>query len=240
MERTPQAFIAALKMDPNRKNVFVEGNKDRLFLKWLTEGKKNPNCQIVEISFVKFNTRLEGNKEKIKYFAKIVGSENKNIKFFCDSDYDTILSQKLPPNIITTDNNDIEAYLFEKSFIEKSLVLGYGCEKINSEIIINTCLNIAAKIGVLRILSFKNNYHFSINDTNIIKYIHKSGEVINFDFEGFLRAVIQNSKLSLKEFTKYQKEHISLLSAYSDLPLIKLTRGKDLIVILSKTIKEFG
>lgn len=240
MERTPEAFLAAIKMAPSRKNVFVEGSKDRLFLNWLAGKKKNPNCQIVEINFVKFSKRLEGNKEKIKYFANIIDDKYNNIKFFCDSDFDAFLSSDIPSCIINTDYNDIEGYLFNKKLIEKTIILGFQSEKINIDTLISTCLNFSIKVGVLRILSIKKEYFFSINATSISKFIRKKCDVINFNFDDWLKAVLQNSNHSLRDFAKIKNEHKILFSQLSSNSPNDLIRGKDVIEIFERIIKLWG
>lgn len=52
MRRDPQTILTAHRMDPTRRELYVEGPSDRIFLDWLAGEEKDANARIIEVSLV--------------------------------------------------------------------------------------------------------------------------------------------------------------------------------------------
>ncbi len=52
IRRTPDAIVIAHRMDPARRELYVEGHRDRLFFCWLMGLAQDVNTKVIEISAV--------------------------------------------------------------------------------------------------------------------------------------------------------------------------------------------
>jgi hypothetical protein len=52
IRRTPEAIIVAHTMDRSRRELYVEGRTDRIFLTWLLDERADQGTRILEIDFV--------------------------------------------------------------------------------------------------------------------------------------------------------------------------------------------
>ena len=80
IRRNPKAIIMAAQMDHERRELYVEGKKDRLFIKWLTLGRISSNSRILESNVVEINESQGGEKERLLLFAKLSEDKANNIK----------------------------------------------------------------------------------------------------------------------------------------------------------------
>ena len=230
----------AAKMDPKRRELYVEGKKDRLFLKWLTLGRISTNSKILDSSFVEIDESQGGEKERLILFAKLAEDKAKNIKFFIDKDFDRFLLRDYPNNLWSTDLNDMEGYLFEESNINKCCLLGCRFDKTDPMIIFNKAIEYAINIGCLRLVSKKFDLKLSINKSKVTKYIKKSGDKIHFNFKSYIVAVIQNSGQRQDLINSISMRLSELKSTLSGIDPIYLVRGKDVILIFSRILALKG
>jgi hypothetical protein len=63
VRQDPQRILAAHRMDPARRELYVEGPGDRIFLGWLVGDQKSPDARIIEIDLVELPTDILGGKK---------------------------------------------------------------------------------------------------------------------------------------------------------------------------------
>jgi len=240
IRRHPKAILMAAQMDPERRELYVEGRKDRLFFKWLTLGKISKNSRVIESSFVEISQTQGGEKERLLKFAKIVENRADNLRFFIDRDYDELLSNDHPSNVWSTDFNDMEGYLFEDSIIYKFCLIGCKFDKIDPVILFGEALKYAVEIGYLRLVSKIHGLKLSINKTKEGKYIKMSGGNTSFNFNKYLNAVIQNSKQSKASMDYTLSLLAQIKSQYHGAEPLNIVRGKDVISIFARLLSLKG
>lgn len=244
MDRHPEAIIKSFEMDPQRRTLFVEGAKDRLLLEWLVGNNLDENTQIREIDFVHIKSNTGGKKGRIIKFAQLIENKVINIYFFADADFDRILKVKLPSNIILTDNNDMEGYILSEQGIKKLLKVGLSSEKITPNNLLNSIFSVGRKIGILRITSYSKNLKlpFKIVNENFNRYILIDNQYnVKFKDEKYIRALLQASQnLTLRDFNRINDLYLKNISKFKTTESLKLTNGKDALLILQNVVKKLG
>lgn len=70
MRRSPREILTAHLMDRERRELYVEGSHDRIFLSWLVGEKRNPNALVAEIGSVElplmYRRRREGTIDRFR------------------------------------------------------------------------------------------------------------------------------------------------------------------------------
>lgn len=244
MNRSPEAIIKEFEMDSQRRILFVEGEKDRLLLEWLVGNNLDENTQIREIDYVYINSSFGGRKGRIVKFAQLIENKAINIYFFADADFDRLLKVKLPSNIILTDNYDMEGYILSEQGIEKLLKVGLSSEKITPNKLLNSILSVGRKIGVLRITSYTKGYGLPFKNVN--KNFHRYIKIdnhynIKLNENRYIEVLLQDSRdLSMRNFKDINKEYLKNIEKYQNTESLKLTNGKDALLILKNIVKKFG
>ncbi len=228
-------------MDRNRRDLIVEGARDRLFLEWLLRKRGILSATIIEISHINLPGVIHGgDKERILKFAEIVGNRTDRIRFFIDSDSDVAFGRPFPANVWTTDWNDVEGYLLDDHIIEKTLRLGLKSGKISSSTLLERGLEIARYIGALRALSKRTDLNLKINMTSISRFILKEKGSVIFNRDKYLRAVLQNTGTSMRTLIQIKKEVGAIYETMLGQPSRTVVRGKDVIEILERLIRLEG
>ena len=77
IRRHPDAIIMAHKMDPTRRELYVEGARDRLFLAWVFSDLIDRNTSIQQIAFVEMVDSIEGGERgRLIAFARRIEGES--------------------------------------------------------------------------------------------------------------------------------------------------------------------
>ena len=175
MQRNKGASVAFDRMlrsgNFNSVIVHIEGNSDIAFYRWFID-EKVVQLQQNDGKSAAMAAAAEATKRKIKGIVAIV-----------DSDFDHILNNGPDENVIRTDTHDIETLMLredlfrisEANYIDKRKkeYESYTQDEIWTDII-----EIATKMGKLRLLSLENNYN--LNFKNVEPLLDKE-DIISCD-----------------------------------------------------------
>jgi hypothetical protein len=157
-------------MDQARRELFVEGPRDRLFLSWLASSGKDPNVSIIEIDFVELPELPGGNKGRLIYFAEQLGRGacDVRIQMFADADWDRLLERPVPARVWITDHRDMEGYLLRVECLEKVLRLGLGNAAVSAEVVLTSIKEHARRLCLLRLTSEIHGLAFSASSAESV------------------------------------------------------------------------
>jgi hypothetical protein len=127
--RDPKTIFAEHKLDPDRRDLFVEGAEDRRFLRVLVGDKLDSKAAIREIGTVDVSGL--GEKERLLAFALLAVSQSATIRFLADADFDRLLQRVPPPNVWLTDLRDLEQYLLDDRCLEKVWGVALGQDGVS-------------------------------------------------------------------------------------------------------------
>src|SRR5271166_5183284 len=104
MKREPAAIRTAFVMDPERREVYVEGESDQSFLLFLLGGSKKDRVRVLTINFVQVPSGINGGERgRLVWFAAEMEHKVSAIRCFVDADFDRLLNRRFPTNTLMTD-----------------------------------------------------------------------------------------------------------------------------------------
>ncbi len=241
MKRTRDSIVLAHVMDPERRELYVEGNKDRTFLNWLTNEGRGPETTIHEIGTVEApNNIAGGEKGRLLDFAIWISDKKVKIRFFSDADNDRIVDRAAPRLVWLTDPRDLEGYLLRSESFNKLLSLSLSDDTINSDLLLRTIMCEARRIGILRVLSEMQDLSLPFKNTTNTRYISIQGGLPKVNIEQLLRILLQNASIGLGNIKDLMNDYNELEEKLRDQDESQLIQGKDALDILDKALKSKG
>lgn len=223
---------AQLKMDPDLKLFFVEGDRDLSFWRKLAPITKRHNSQVFKIGIITdIDTEKDGEKGRLIKLANyfLENEISKRLKVFIDSDNDKLLNINHPDLVISTDYRDLESYCFSRECINEVISNGLAKQNFDIEKLLSDIKGICIPIGLLRAISEKNIYQLPFYKTfenkGRRKFLIKGEFKLNID--KLVTTLVQNSRLeySIKDeiISKLENE----LNKYAMEDEKNIIQGKD-------------
>jgi hypothetical protein len=241
IKRTPEAIVVAHTMDRSRRELYVEGRRDRLFLGWLTSDSADSRASILEIEFVELpGPVLGGNKARLIQFANWLGDKEIQIRMFADADWDRALGRQVPERVWLTDHRDMEGYILCEQCIDKILRLGMGIADVSANALLAAVLQQCRPLGLLRILSELDNLNLPFQNTNLIRHVEGMAERVTVDFDTYLRALLQNAEISLTRTADIQARLRTIGPRFSSVPDRDMVHGSDAVQVFEVALRKRG
>ena len=242
LRRTVSSLVAAHRMDQSRHDVFVEGESDRILLEWLTRESRHRNVRILEVDkYVEIDGAPEGGaKGRLIALASQVLHNAPRAHFFADADYDTFLGKPVPNNVWTTDGKDLEGYLAEPTVMRKAVHLGLHCDSIDVATALTDIITFCRRIALLRILSERQHLALPFQRTSAARHVRKNQEQIQFMFDAYLRALLQNAGISLRRQSQIETVHEKVTEEFSATDDLRLIHGKDFLEVGEAYLRKRG
>jgi hypothetical protein len=227
-------------MDPARRELYVEGHRDHLFLTWLLAGKMNSDSTVREIATVDLPDELPGGeKGRLIHFAEVLGDRQCQIQMFADSDWDRILDRKVPARMWLTDYRDMEGYILREECFDKVLHLGIGTDQISGRDLLESVRALGRQLGLIRLMSELDLMRLPFRATSLKKYI-KIKNALSLDEDGYLRALLQNANINLTRLAATKARLAEVEAAYASIPNSEIVHGKDATCIVEAVLSRFG
>ena len=241
MRRDPEAVLTAYILDPRRRELFVEGRRDRLFLLWVVGSDRDPNARIAEIDEVDLPGMAEGGRRgRLLAFAARVVDDPSAIRFLADADLSRIRDAAVPRNVWLTDLRDLEGYVFRGECVDKALTLGAGADGVDASELVSNVSRLARRLAALRSLSARTGLKFPFQELDLARYVSVKRANVEVDFDQVLRVLVQNIGLSLSRFDDLMNEWTEEEAALKDVPDNQLIHGKDVMCLLSEVLFSHG
>lgn len=240
MRRDAKAVIASHLLDPDRKEVFVEGHGDRILLNWICGPDRNPNARVLQASSLYLpDVPRGGERSRLLEFARLVVDSSARILLFIDADTDRLENVTPPPNVILTDGRDIESYILTPPCLDKVVRLGLGAESVEVNALHAQLMSVAATAGAIRMASDVEALALPFQRTDIRRYIRVADDsTVEFDTSAYVQTLLQNASVSLSERERITARAQAIRERYGD--AADLIHGKDAMRLLDVLLKEFG
>lgn len=235
-------MVRAHEMDPQRKELFVEGISDQSFVTWLVAKTRHPDFRVLTIASVDIPETPGGEKGRIVAFATMLNGATDRIRMFADADFDRILKIERPGRLLLTDGRDLESYFFTTSSFEKFCLLGLGDGKFDPILLRSAVLDTCRTTGLLRVCAQVNGWPLPFQRTEVGRYVNITADpfVIELDREHYLRTLLQNCSMGLGMFGVVDQAWTQAATDWSSLSNEDLFHGKDGLLILAKVLKGYG
>src|SRR5712691_6196320 len=202
--RDPDAIIVSHSMDPLRRELYVEGTRDRALINWIMDTKIGFHSSVVPIHLVKVpHVEFGGNRERLKRFLIEVAPAQKNIRGLIDADQSRITNEDPPSNAWITELRDAEGYVMTEENIDTALRLGLGIEKVSAKALMLSLFSVTRYISAVRLASHLNNFKLPISDCELKRYCGatQTGN-LSIDADRFLKAMMQSADIGLSELER--------------------------------------
>lgn len=230
-------FFLELQSDPQRKVLFVEGNRDLAFWRDVVPVSERVNTVVYSISSIEVKIEKGGERGRLLALALLAAAStcDSRIRFFADADYDEILDNPIPTNVITTDGKDLESYAINCECIDYLIDIGFASLSDRLKNSYYDLCKIARPLAYLRILSERNQldlpFQRTLEDGKMAKYIDLKD--FSLKVQPLIRSLLPNCGMSLSRLDEISGFYAEEMRAQSTRPSEKLIHGKDFIQILA-------
>lgn len=241
MRRDLKAILAAHIIDPNRRELYVEGSRDKLFLEWTLGENKSEDAIIVLIDFVDVPDVEEGgNKERLLTFLRSIDGKAETIRGLIDADADHLRPEKLPipSNVWVTDWRSLESYVLTVECLDAALRLGCGIDSIKAEDLFPVIVSIARRVSAIRFVSESDNLQLPVSAYKWIKYVKSRPRGgVALDLRGMLTALMQSAGVGLSRLDAIERAVSEAEQTFAEAHDLHVVHGKDFMKILGIQLK---
>jgi Protein of unknown function (DUF4435) len=235
MRRDPEAILTAFTLDPARRELYVEGQSDRLFILWLVADRLDPEVTVRTAEDVEVESD-GGARGHLIALAESVGDEER-LLVFVDSDYDGFKSHAAPPRVITTDGRDLEACFLREDCLDKLLRVGLATDRIAARSVLDQVLRAARQVGLLRLADFMFDIGLSCNRVSVVSATQVRDLKLEFEFERYLFAVLDRS-IGRRHFDAVTEMLEGLAAEHAATLDLELVRGHDAVAFLGEILRK--
>lgn len=240
LRRDPDAVLLALDMDRTRRELYVEGRRDRLFLAWLLGDTIDPDAAIREISSVNLPEVEGGERGRLLGFARLAEGRNARIRFFADADWDRLLSRSVPSEVWLTDYRDLEGYVLRIECVDKVLRLGIASTRVSGDELLALIRYHGRRFGLIRLMSELDCLKLPFQGTDKKKHISFGIGGLSVNYDGYLRALLQNARISLARLGELSARLLEVDRAYASVSDTELIHGKDAMCVVEVILSGCG
>jgi len=245
-KRTIQDFVSLYELEPEIRNIWVEGETDAAVMSWFLDAcgirdvdVRTPDEVDVDAEMVAKYGLLPGNRSRIISLALEVGvalKGNKNcatVVAVADRDFDDLLGRRIQCDLlIYTEFSSLEMFCADKEVLEKLLKI-CRIEQDASELL-DASLCIAKQVSLLRAcaLSLKKDWSWVCFKGSMLR----KGKASQYNFNSHLNRYLDRNagrndgEIFLKRFDE--------LLEIADGRELMVVRGHDFIDVLFHFIKD--
>ncbi|MGA3163969.1 MAG: DUF4435 domain-containing protein [Verrucomicrobiota bacterium] len=198
-------LVARYELEPELRDIFVEGEHDQNFIRWLLDESGCSDAAVYTISCVDISdgdvlaSGFEANNkgrviQLAKTLSQLIDPKKKQITCIADQDFDLILERKHSiPCLLVTDYTCMEMYLMNEKTINKFLSVGLKGFPYSSQMTLcilapplqelflirlaNHVLNLGLEqMPFKKCCSFKNDRIIFDAEEFTKRYLHKNGK----------------------------------------------------------------
>jgi hypothetical protein len=242
LRRPPESILVAHRMDRGRRELYVEGTRDRAFLTWLAEGDLADKSEIIPIDLVDLPDVQEGgNRERLKDFLSIVESSGYDVRGLIDADQGRLIAETVPSNAWLTDLRDIEGYVLTVENIEAALRLGCGIVAGEIQQILNSTFEAAIYLAAVRLASHRLGLRLPVSKSELRGCVNVSRiGTINFNRRRCLTSLLQSAHISLGKLDAVEDAVAAAMTELMERPRIEVVHGKDCMKLLTRQFRGMG
>lgn len=242
LRRPPEAILIAHRMDSGRRELYVEGVRDRAFLNWLARGDLADKSAIIPVDQVDLpNVSEGGNRERLKEFLAIVESSGYDIRGLIDADQGRLIAETVSSNAWLTDLRDIEGYALTAENIDAALRLGCGIEVGEAEWILNSTFEAAIYLAAVRLASYRLGLKLPVSKSELKGCVSTTRVgMINLNPRRCLSSLLQSAGISLGKLEAVEDAVAAAMTELMELPRIEVVHGKDCMKLLTRQFRGMG
>jgi hypothetical protein len=242
LRRSPEVILVAHAMDPGRRELYVEGSRDRAFLNWLVGDNLAVRAAVVTIDLVEMPEVDEGgNRERLKRFLLQVESSDAEIRGLLDADHSVLIPEAVPSNVWLTDLRDAEGYVLAEENVDAALRLGCGIERVPASSIIASMQEVCKTLSAIRLASEQAGLRLPVSTVQLNRHVRVSSEgTPTLNQVALLRGLMQRAGISLREYEGIASLVTTAAEQVATFPVGQTLHGKDCFKVLDLQFRALG
>jgi Protein of unknown function (DUF4435) len=242
MQRDIKAIVVAHKMDSRRRELYVEGCRDRSFFLWFLRDNRDSNAIVLGIDSVHCEAPAEGGcRGRLLQFASDIEPYKLQVRCFADADFDRLLARPVPANVWLTDCRDLEGYFLQTHCIDKVLHLALVTETHTPEAILGELSRLGRPLALLRLLSEREHLKLPFQKRPPRPYLRQSKSkkrYIELHFDSYLQALLQGVNIGLNRLNEFKVQITAMKDETKLIPDSEFLHGKDCVAILQAILRS--
>jgi hypothetical protein len=205
-------IIALYKLEKDLRDIYVEGNADKIFFDNFLRRKKS-NRKVIPIETIDFaefkdskydDLDIKSNRNKLLILSDFFSSKLTNSQILCiiDKDFDDFIKSFTNSNLLKTDFSCLESYIFCEDVIDKFLSVGINNFPVETSKVIIELSNVLKSLFCIRLA--KSTKYSSLQLLSIDKNItiNKQSGKIEFNHLDYIDKFLHKNN-SYKERDKF-------------------------------------
>jgi hypothetical protein len=254
LKRTLEEVNALYSLEPELRDIFVEGPGDKCFLDWYLHRKGITNVSVYQIDLIdvpgevvaRYGLPAGSNRSRVIALSCELASrqpEQRRVMCVVDRDYEDYCPIcKSNPYLAFTDGNSLELYALTPTVVDKFLLVALGGFPLSVNTFIGQLRGILEQVFAIRLAN--ERLQWGMTWVPFARYVEVMPDNIAFNQNEFVRAYLQKNKKwgHRQHFEEALGEAKDIL-----LPdLIRRIRGHDLaglILLIVRKLKrerQFG
>lgn len=226
-------------MDPERRELFVEGPSDRHFITWLLdESGGGSTGQIIEAQFVDDPSPTGGFRGRLLRLANAGEPLKIPLRVFVDADLDRLLALSHPSKVELSDRRDLEGYFLDEGSFDKLLRVGIGTTKWKAHVLLEQVLLVCEELSVMRVASHQCGWGWGFQELRMSRLVTVSGNRLHFHADRLVARLRQEH--GQRDATVVARELARARIALSGHSPVELAHGKDALRVLGCVAKDLG
>ena len=201
--RTIGEIITMYQLEPDLRDLFVEGLRDRDIYRWYLNKCGYRKISVFQIDTVEVTRETldshglgNGNRDRVIALASELDTRFKEVLQFvrciADSDFDFIFGfHDSPQHLLYTDYTSVDLYTFEGELLKKVLCLGFNHSEAQAESLLESIRPILMELFILRAANERLGWAMTL--PNFTRCCEIEGWRINFDRDVFVNRCLNSN-----------------------------------------------
>jgi uncharacterized protein DUF4435 len=239
LRRDPQSIVNAHLLDPDRRELYVEGIDDREFLSYLVGTDKRKEALIIEIDLVDLPV-FTSNKQRVLALVATTIDKGVNIRGLVDSDFPNSPGDPAPPNVWKTDHRAVESYLIRRDCLAKALHFGLKCPATDPAELLASIEEVGRVLAALRVLSEREDLKLPFQEVDLQRHLGAAGVHVEIDARALLQTLMQRAGVSLTKLESLLDSARDLIDDLRAVETLDVVHGKDAVAICARAFVSVG
>lgn len=209
IQRTIPELITRYDLEPQIRDVYVEGVRDRDIVAWFLRRAGRTDAKVFEVDFIDVPAALlveygfsSGNKQRVLVLAKelerALTEEMAQATCIVDGDSDRLLGiDRVSGITYVTDFSCMEMYLFDENHLGKFLELAVGAQGLDVRELLNEYSGVLKTLFMVRTAALSLGIPLHLVD--FTRCCLKSAGILTFDLKEFVQRSLDASRLRQRE-----------------------------------------
>ena len=202
IRRSMEELVARYELEPELRDIYVEGRADSMFFQWFLERSGKPNAAVYEIGTVNVPYDVlhkhgldDGERGRVIGLALELDRKllhPHQVTCIADKDFDTILGKEYScSSLLLTDYSSLEMYAFNERNMGKFISLVVRTDAVTPTNLINKLHPVLQSVFLIRAAAISLDLGLSLIPFTKCCECRKGN--LNFDVEEFLKRSLTSS-----------------------------------------------